>query len=61
MQEANTAKNCEGSKEAKGYIVDAEINLPKGGRQFAQQLAQILPALQQLSAYPDQMIKAYCK
>ena len=61
LQEANTAKDCEGSKEAKNYIVDAEINLPKGGRQFAQQLAQILPALQQLSAYPDQMIKAYCK
>ena len=61
LQEANTAKSCDGSKEAKNYLTDAEINLPKGGRQFGPQLAQVLPQLQQMNTYPDQMIKAYCK
>lgn len=61
LQEVQTAKSCDGAKEAKNFFTDAEINLPKGGRQFAQQIQQIMPQLQQYGAYPDQMIKAYCK
>ncbi|MCC6319234.1 MAG: tetratricopeptide repeat protein [Gemmatimonadaceae bacterium] len=61
LQEANTAKSCDQSREAKTLFTDAEINLPKGGRTFAQQLGPVMAQLQQYSSYPDQMIKAYCK
>jgi tetratricopeptide (TPR) repeat protein len=61
LTKANEEKSCEGSREAKNFITDAEINLPKGGKQFQQQIQQILPQLMQYSTFPDQMIKAYCK
>lgn len=61
LQEANAAKSCEGSKEAKNFFADAEINLPRGGRQFAQQLGPVMQQFMQYKDYPDQMIKAYCK
>jgi tetratricopeptide (TPR) repeat protein len=61
LQEANTAKSCEMSREAKDYFTEAEINIPKGGRAFATQIQQLMPTLQQYSPYPDQMIRAFCR
>lgn len=61
LQEAGPSKNCALSREAKDYFVEAEINIPKGGRQYATQIQQLMPTVQQYGTYPDQMIKAYCK
>ena len=61
LQDVQKDKSCDGAKEAKNYFVDAEINLPKGGAQFATQIQQMMPQLTQYGAYPDQFIKAFCK
>ena len=61
LQEAQPEKSCEKSRAAKDYFVEAEINIPKGGTQFAAQIQQLMPTVAQYSPYPDQMIKAYCK
>lgn len=61
LQEAQAEKSCDLAKEAGNYLTDAEINLPKGGAQFAPQITQVMGQLQQYSAYPAQMQKAYCK
>lgn len=61
LQEAQPVKSCDMAKEAKNYFTDAEINLPKGGPTFANQITQVMTSLQQYSQYPDQMIKAWCK
>lgn len=61
LTKANEEKSCEGSREAGALLTDAQINLPKGGPQFPDQVKAVLPQLMQFSSYPDQMIKAYCK
>ncbi len=61
LQEAQPEKSCEKSRAAKDYIADAEINIPKGGQQFAALIQQLMPTIAQYSSYPDQFIKAYCK
>ena len=61
LQDAQAGKSCDLSKEAKNFFTEAEINLPKGGRQYAAQLAPVMTQFQQFSSFPDQMIKAYCK
>lgn len=61
LTKANEEKSCEGSKEAGALLTDAQINLPKGGPQFPDQVKAVLPQLMQFASYPDQMIKAYCK
>jgi tetratricopeptide (TPR) repeat protein len=61
LQEAQPAKSCELSRQAKDYFVEAEINIPKGGRPYAAQIQQLMPTVQQYGQYPDQFIKAYCK
>jgi tetratricopeptide (TPR) repeat protein len=61
LQEAQPAKSCDLSRQAKDYFTEAEINIPKGGAQFGAQIQQLMPTVQQYGAYPDQMIKAYCK
>lgn len=61
LQEAQPAKSCELSRQARDYFVEAEINIPKGGRPYAAQIQQLMPTVQQYGQYPDQFIKAYCK
>jgi len=61
LQEAQPAKSCELSRQAKDYFVEAEINIPKGGKPYEAQIQQLMPTVQQYGQYPDQFIKAYCK
>lgn len=61
LQATNEAKSCDMARKAKDYFTDAQINLMKGGRQYAEQLTQVMPQVQQYGEYPDRMIKAFCK
>ena len=61
LQPTNEAKSCDMARKAKDYFTDAQINLPKGGAQFKDQLAQVMPQVMQYGEYPDRMIKAFCK
>jgi tetratricopeptide (TPR) repeat protein len=61
MQEAGPEKSCEKARAAKEYLTNAQIHLPKGGNQFAEQLKTMMPQLMQYADTPDQMAKAYCK
>jgi cytochrome c-type biogenesis protein CcmH/NrfG len=61
MQEAGAEKSCDKAKAANEHLVNAQIDLPKGGSQFADNLKTMLPTLTQYADTPNQMIKAYCK
>ncbi|MGQ0766253.1 MAG: tetratricopeptide repeat protein [Gemmatimonadota bacterium] len=61
LQEAGAEKSCDKAKLAKDYLTNAQIHMPKGGNQFAEQLRALMPQLMQYADTPDQMTKAYCK
>jgi hypothetical protein len=49
------------AKEATQDFTDAQIFIPRGAAQFRNEAGQLMTALQQLSPYGDQMVKALCK
>jgi tetratricopeptide (TPR) repeat protein len=53
-------KTCDIAKEMQALIVDALIELPKGGRAFPKEVIPFLNAAPQLGAYADQLAKAVC-
>ncbi len=61
LQEAQATKSCPLAKEAKNLLGDAQIQLPKGGALYADQMRQMMGAAMQLDTGADQLIKAYCK
>ncbi len=61
LQEANTEKSCDKTKEVGGYLTEAQINLPKGAAAFPDQAKTLLEGMMQLAQYQGQMEKAYCK
>ena len=61
LQTAQAQKSCPLAKEAKNLLGDAQIQLPKGGALYADQMRQLMGAAMQLDTGADQLIKAYCK
>jgi tetratricopeptide (TPR) repeat protein len=61
LQAAQGAKSCPLSKEGKDLIVNAQIELPKGGQLYAETMRTLMGAAMQLDGNADQLIKAYCK
>ena len=59
--EIGQTRKCEHFREAKDAIVDAQINLPKAGRSFGDQVAKLLPSLGPTFSYVDQLSKTLCK
>lgn len=62
LAEARTEpRNCEKAREGNKLIVDAQVVLPKAGRQFSEQTAQAMNSLMQLMPYSEQLVRAICK
>ncbi len=61
LQEAQATKSCPLSKEGKDLLIEAQIQLPKGGALYADQMRQMMGAAMQLDTGADQLIKAFCK
>jgi tetratricopeptide (TPR) repeat protein len=61
LSEAITNKTCAPAKQAKDYLAEAQINLPKGGQTFVDAMRQLMGQAVQLDTNADEVIKAYCK
>jgi hypothetical protein len=61
LEQARDKKSCDMAKEAAQDFTDAQIFIPRGAAQFRNEAGQLMMALQQLSPYGDQMVKALCK
>ena len=61
LEQARDKKSCDMAKEAAQDFIDAQIFIPRGAAEFRDQAGQLMSALQQLSPYGDQMVKALCK
>ena len=61
LEQARDKKSCDMAKEATQDFTDAQIFIPRGAAEFRDQAGQLMSALQQLSPYGDQMVKALCK
>ena len=61
LEQARNTKSCDQAKEAAQDFIDAQIYIPRGAAEFRDQAGQLMGALQQLSPYGDQMVKALCK
>ena len=53
-------KTCDIAKEMQALVVDALIELPKGGRVFPKEVIPFLKAAPPLGEYGDQLAKAVC-
>jgi hypothetical protein len=49
------------SQEATADFTEAQIYIPRGAAEFRDQAGALMSALQQLSPYGDQMVKALCR
>lgn len=61
LQNAQAQKSCPLAKEAKNLLGDAQIQLPKGGAMYADQMRQLMGAAMQLDTGADGLIKQLCK
>jgi tetratricopeptide (TPR) repeat protein len=61
LEQAREKKSCDMAKEATQDFTDAQIFIPRGAAEFREQAGQLMTALQHLSPYGDQMVKALCK
>ncbi len=61
IQQAQPIKSCPLAKEAKDLIINAQIELPKGGQLYADTMRQLMGVAMQLDTAADGMVKAYCK
>jgi len=60
-QESAATKSCPPARDAKNFVVEAQIQLPKGGALYADAMRQLMGIAMQLDTGADQLIKAYCK
>jgi hypothetical protein len=61
LEEASNKRSCDPAKAAQNSLTEAQIYAPQGGREFPQQVTQVMTAVQQLTPYVDRAVKAYCK
>jgi tetratricopeptide (TPR) repeat protein len=61
LEQAREKKSCDMAKEATDDFTQAQIFIPRGAAQFRDEAGKLMGALQQLSPYGDQMVKALCK
>ena len=61
LEQARNTKSCDMAKEATQDFTEAQIYIPRGAAEFRDQAGQLMSALQQLSPYGDQMVKALCR
>lgn len=59
--EARPARSCDLVKESQAAVVDAQVNLVKGGRAFPEEAARLLRFVPPTGAYADQLAKAFCR
>jgi tetratricopeptide (TPR) repeat protein len=59
--EARSTRRCEDVKEMQAALVDAQINLVKGGRAFPVDAPPRLRLLQPVTEYSEQLAKALCR
>jgi len=55
------SKSCDEAKAAQNSVAESMIYTPRGGRTSPDAAAQILNALNGLSPYFEQSVKAFCK
>ena len=57
------AKSCDEAKQAQAAFVDAQVNIPKGGRdpRYGPAAGQLMTSLMQLSSTADKQVAAFCK
>ena len=53
-------KTCDVAREMQTITIDAQVELPKGGRAFPVETPPLIAAASQISAYADQLAKAVC-
>jgi tetratricopeptide (TPR) repeat protein len=61
LEDASTKKSCDSAKAAQNALAEAQIFAPQGGREFPQQVTQVMTASQQLATYTERSVKALCK
>lgn len=61
LELAGPAKSCELATAAGNAFVEAQINLPAGGKDFPDQTKAALDGLAQLTPYADRQKAAFCK
>lgn len=59
--EARSTRRCDDVREMQALLVDAQINLVKGGRAFPIQAAPRLRAVPPTTEYAEQLAKALCR
>lgn len=59
--EARSTRRCDDVREMQALLVDAQINLVKGGRGFPIQAAPRLRAVPPTTEYAEQLAKALCR
>ena len=59
--DARNSRRCETAKEMQSVVVDAQVNLVKGGRAFPIPAAERLKFVPTLTTYADQLEKALCR
>jgi tetratricopeptide (TPR) repeat protein len=59
--EARTARRCDLAKEMQQALVDAQINLPKGGRAFPENARASLAKLAEVLPYSEPLAKELCR
>lgn len=61
LNAAQQQKSCPLAKEGKGYLVEAQIMLPKGGSFAPDAMRQLMGAVMQLDPGADRLIAQLCK
>jgi tetratricopeptide (TPR) repeat protein len=63
LGEAYKNKSCEEAKQAQVAFVEAQVQIPKGGRNplYSQAAGQLMNSLMQLSGTADKQVQAFCK
>jgi hypothetical protein len=60
VTEAREPRNCEMATKGKMYLAGAQEILPRAGRDFPEQVGQVMQQVMALNTYADQLIKAIC-
>jgi tetratricopeptide (TPR) repeat protein len=55
------ANRCDIAKEIQTLAVDAQIELPKGGRVYPDEVARLMASVAELGPYADRLVKTVCR
>jgi tetratricopeptide (TPR) repeat protein len=60
LVEAREPRNCEMGTKGRTFVASAQEVLPRAGREYPDQTAQLMQGVMQLATYGDQLLKAIC-